>query len=75
MNRLAFAEVAPIQLKYNFFKPNFFTCHLSLTPTDTATETPSTKSPTMHSMLVCKDLKIQEIEIQNTKNYLNAKNV
>ena len=30
-------------------------CHLSLTPTVTATDPPPANSPTMHSSLVCKD--------------------
>ena len=34
------------------------TCHMSLTPTAAAVDPPTAKSPTIHSRMVCKDLKI-----------------
>ena len=40
-------------IQKNNFSP--FTCHLSLMPTDTATDPTLVNSPTMHRRLVCKD--------------------
>ena len=48
-------------------------CHLSLTPTATVTDPPPANSPTMPSMLICKDPKTQKINL-NTKNHGNCKN-
>ena len=33
-------------------------CHLSLTPTATANSPPPHNSPTLHSRLICKDIKL-----------------
>ena len=46
-------------------------CHLSITPTVTATDPPPAYSPTMHSRLILKDLKIIK-KIQNTKKSQNG---
>ena len=46
-------------------------CHLSLTPTATATDPPPANSPTMHSWLVFKDPKYQQ-KNQNPKDHQNG---
>ena len=49
-------------------------CHLSLRPTDIATDPPPANSSTMHSKLVYKDPKTRKI-FKMQKNYETAKNV